>query len=149
MDLSTITVADFKAFFSRDFSYAPVGNADLKYVQDTDITRAFSEATPGFNQGIFGPDSTIRIAYLLLSAHWLAYNLGNSVGGSGGGGPPGPVTSRTVGNVSESYQISKAFIDDPILGFYNTTAYGRRFLAFIRPYMVGGGIGAVRGTTQP
>lgn len=149
MDLSTITIADFKAFFGRDFPYAPAGNADLKFVQDSDIQRAFDESKPGFNQGIFGLDSTIRVAYLLLSAHWLAFNLMNSVGGLGGGGSPGPVSSKTVGNVSETFKISEAFINDPILGFYNKTSYGQRYLAFIRPYMVGGGIGAVRGTTQP
>lgn len=148
MDLSTITVADFKAFFSRDFPFAPTGNKDLKYVQDADITRAFTETLPNFNQALYPDDATIQLGFLLLAAHYLVTNLQSAAGGMGGA-VAGIVSARSVGNVSETYAVSKAFLDNPRLGFYAKTSYGLRWLELITPYLVGGGVGVVYGTTVP
>lgn len=145
MDLSTITVSDFKARFYRDFFYAnqlpnqeqPVPpNVDL--IQDLDITNAFSDAQALLNQGLLGSNSNITNGYLFLSAHCLSLNIKAADSGVNSTGTGAfPVTGRTVGSVSESYMIPDAYKDDPILAQYAQTAYGQKYLAMVLPFLRG------------
>lgn len=146
MDLSTITVVDFKARFYRDFYFAnqnpdqarPVPpNVDL--VQDLDIQNAFNDAETMLNQGILsGQNNAITIAYLYLTAHCLSLNIKAADGGVNSTGTGGfPVTARSVGSVSESYQVPDAYKDDPILAQYAQTAYGQKYLAMVLPFLRG------------
>lgn len=155
MDLTTITTDQFKARFYRDFTFAnqnpnqqqPVpANTDL--VQDLDITNAFADAQVLLNQGLFSDDNTITLAYLYLSAHCLCLNIKASDAGINSGGTGAfPVTSRSVGSVSESYQVPDAYKDDPILGQYAQTAYGQKYLAMVLPQLRGN-IVAIAGGAQ-
>lgn len=190
MDLSTITVDDFKDLFYRDFPFlntydnAELYNAGdrvyyattklfydctvngttgilptvtanweaasdsvLNYVQDGDITRAFAEAKMNLNQALFSSDENIELGYLYLTAHYLVHDLRAALGGVSGTALF-PVTSRSVGSVSESYNIPQAYLDNPILTFYTTSPYGLKFLAMVLPYMVGNVV-AVSGGTLP
>lgn len=151
MDLSSITIADFKTRFYRDFTYASVPNAatptipDQNFVQDADITNAFTDAKAMLNQGLFGDDDTIRAAYLYLSAHCLCLIIRQSQEGIDS---PGilPVQSRGVGSVNESYQIPDAYRDSPILAQYTQTSYGLKYLNMAQPAMVGNMAGVFGGT---
>lgn len=150
MDLSTITAAQFKAFFTRDFPYPPTSatpSTDPCYVQDADINKAFLESQAVFNQGLFGNDATITLAYFYLTAHYLVNDLRTAQAGLESTGNY-PVASRSVGSVSESYQIPDAYKDDPLLGFYTTTQYGQKYLSIVLPNLVGNMAG-VAGATHP
>lgn len=190
MDLNTITVADFKAQFRRDFPYLPVyDNTKLynagtrvyytptqlfydckvngtqgilptvtnnwtlvaddvdNYVQDEDITKAFAEAKLAFNQSFFGDDDTIKMVFLYLAAVYLVNDLRAAQAGVSGR-PAFAVTSRQVGNVSESYGVPDAYLDDPLLAFYTNSAYGLKYLSLVMPYLRGN-IGVVCGATLP
>lgn len=153
MDLSTVTVADFKAFFRRDFPYAPATVQDSvcsnldKYIFDFDIEKAFNEAKALLNQALFPNDDVIRIAYLYLSAHYLANDMKTALQGIESTGTY-PVNSRSVGNVSESYTVPDKYLDNPQLAFFASTGYGNKYLSLVLPALVGN-VGSVCGWTNP
>lgn len=156
MDLSTVTAANFKTRFYRDFYFAnqnpdqeqPVPpNTEL--VQDVDIANAFSDAKALLNQSLLGSDANITLGYLYLSAHCLCLNIKAGDSGVNSGGTGGfPVTSRSVGSVSEAYQVPDAYKDDPILAQYAQTAYGQKYLAMVLPKLRGNMV-AVAGGAHP
>ncbi len=117
------------------------------YIADEDITRAFAEAKLALNQAILGSDDVIRMAYLYLTAHFLTNDIRAASGGISGA-PSYNVSSRSVGNVSESYAIPTAYQSSPIVNFYAQSAYGAKYLSFLLPLMVGN-VGVVCGATQP
>lgn len=153
MNLDSITVDDFKSLFFRDFQYLPSDpsglspDQKLKYVWDQDITRAFSEARILFNQGLFGTDDQIKMAFLYLAAHYLVTDLKTAASGSGGGGGAGVLTGRTVGNVSESYEVPQAYKDNPAFALLSRTGYGLKYLSLVIPRLVGN-VAAVCGATR-
>lgn len=127
------------------------GNA-LSYVQPQDITNAFAEAQVVFNQALFygsgsNPDATITLAYMYCTAHYLVNDLRTAQQGVNSTGNF-PVQSRSVGSVSESYQVPDRFKDSPQLAFFTTTGYGQKYLSMLLPNLVGN-IGSVYGGTNP
>lgn len=106
------------------------------YVQDQDIANAFIEAQAVFNAGLYPDDQTTTLAYLYCSAYFLANDL--KAAASGINAPGGfPVSSRSVGSVSEAYSVPAAYLESPILAGYTTNAYGMKFLAMTLPNLVG------------
>ncbi len=199
MDLTTITVDDFKALFFRDFPYfssiqydptavynagdevffpanrlfyqcgvdnttgvapypppaAPAISPWTKYqddsdnwIQDADITKAFSEAMICFNQQFFSSDANIKIGYLYMTAHYLVIDIQAALAGGINATGNFPTTNRTVGSVSAGYAIPEAYMKNPQLAQYATTAYGLKYLTMVLPQMVGN-INAVYGGAQP
>lgn len=152
MDITEITVDDFKAHFYRDFPYAPANvtletcNAS-KYVFDADIEKAFKEAQASFNVSLFPSDEAIEIGYLYISAHYLVTDLRRSVQGLNSFSES-QVSSRSVGSVSESYAIPQEFINDPRFAFFMTTGYGQKYITLILPLLVGNVIG-ICGMSHP
>lgn len=148
MDLAAITVEDFKSKFYRDFPYwnASYPDAQQNYILDQDITNAFAEAKMVFNQGLFGSDEQITLAYLYLTAHYLCIDMANATAGLSSAGSF-PVSARSVGSVSESYAVPDAFTDNPVLMGYMKTGYGSKYLSFVLPRIVGNVV-AVAGETQ-
>jgi hypothetical protein len=146
MDLSTITIAQFKGRFYRDFQFEnqnptqgqPVPDNFEDIVQDLDIQNAFNDAALLLNQGLFAcNDAAITQGYLYLAAHCLSLNIQAADSGINSTGTGSfPVASRSVGSVSESYKVPEAY-DDPILAQYAQTAYGQKYLAFVMPYLRG------------
>lgn len=137
-----ITVSDFKSHFVRDFDYAiPLGmtgspyECQKSYVMDADITKAFSEAAINFNEGLFGDDDSLRITFLYLAAHYLCIDLQAANQGLGSAGLF-PAVSRSVGSVSESYNMPE-WANDPILGYFATTRYGQKYVSLIKPLLIG------------
>ena len=134
MTLDQITIADFKAHFTRDFPYYENIGCEKDYVLDADITKAFTEAKANFNVDLFSNDDTLKFCYLYLTAHYLVsdFQAGglNSVGYN-------LVSGRSVGSVSESYQIPDWIAKDPTLSQYWTTRYGQKYVSMIRPLLIG------------
>lgn len=116
------------------------------YVQDNDITNAFAEAQVIFNQSFFPTDAVIKLAYLYLTAHYLVNDLKAALAGIGASAAF-PVNSKTVGSVSESYSIPEAYLEDPRLAFYTSSAYGLKYLSMVLPNIVGN-MQAIAGWTQ-
>jgi hypothetical protein len=133
--IESITITDFKNYFVRDFFYYTTG-ADDSAVTDDDLGRAFVEAKINFNEGLFSDFDTTKVAYLYLAAHYLCVNLQTAAGGINSVGYS-PVSSRSVGGVSESYEIPDWLKKDPVLAAYNTTRYGQTYLSIVRPLMIG------------
>lgn len=143
MDLSTITVEDFKAYFSRDFSYGVTND----YVTDNDINKAFNEAKLLINLSILGSDEQITICYYYLTAHYLCHDLKTAVNGLESTGD-NPVTARSVGSVSESYTIPELYTKNPQIAFIAKTGYGQKYLSIVLPLLVGN-FSTISGGTQP
>lgn len=158
MDLTTITVAQFKTRFYRDFSYQNQNPSQTAIrppeegepiVQDIDITNAFTSAQAVINVCLFGGEAELTEAYLLLSAHFLCVNINNSlIGIKSNGSSAFAVASRTVGSVSEAYEIPEAYKQNPVLMQYAQTAYGQQYLMFVTPKLIGN-LNPVWGGAQP
>jgi hypothetical protein len=138
-----ITKDDFKTWFSRDFLYeTPAGSViprpgcPNEYVRDADIDKAFIEAQQVFNAGLFGTDQELTVAYLYLTAFYLVNDLQTSAQGLGST-PYFMVNSRTVGGVSESYEIPEWVKKDPILSAFSLNRYGQKYISLIKPLLVG------------
>lgn len=191
VDVTGITVAQFKTQFFRGFPYLPlydnsaVYNTDEEvyyeagglfykaladgvtgitpgtdatkwvkvtdslenWVMDADIENAFVEAQSLFNIALYGTDAAATLAYMYLTAHWLAHDLKTALAGLTASGSF-PVSSKSAGSVSESYSIPAQYVESPIISQYTSTAYGMKFLALTLPALVGN-VGYVAGATVP
>ncbi len=110
------------------------------YVSNEAINAAFAEAITVFNTRFNGTDASLKLMYLYLTAHYVVMD---ARGGGTQSGASGLVSSRSVGNVSESYVIPK-WMQKEGLSFYTTTYYGYKYLNLTYPYRVGN-IAAIRG----
>ena len=128
-----------------------VAGDPLAYVQPQDITNAFAEAQAIFNQTLWpdcdGTNTNLILAYLYLTAHYLVDDLRRAAQGVDSTGTY-PVQSRSVGSVSETYQVPDRFKDSPQLAIFTTTGYGMKYLSMLLPNLVGN-IGSVYGGTNP
>lgn len=103
------------------------------FIWDADIEEAFAEAKLYFRQANNMNDSSVRITFLYLSAHFLVGDLraqGLNTQFSA------PVSSRGVGNVNEAYKVPDWMMKQSY-SFFTTTYYGYKYLALIRPYLIG------------
>lgn len=133
MAYTAVTVADFKAFFVRDFPY---GTDMDTSVLDADISKALLTAGINFNEGLWESQSSFSTSYLYLSAHYLVDSIKASSSGLASQ-YSGNTTSKSVGNVSESYQIPDLIKNTPWLAGLYTSKYGEIFLNLITPRLVG------------
>lgn len=144
MAFNNPSVADFKAYFFRDFPY---GTDPATSVLDQDITNAFGETNVNFSQDLWSDQGSFNIGYFLLSAHYLVMNLRSS--SQGLSGQFGWMqTGKSVGSVSESFQIPQRILDNPEFAMLTKTQYGARFLLLILPQL-SGQVFTVVGSTRP
>lgn len=138
------SVADFKAYFTRDFPYGTDPNTS---VLDSDITKAFVQTNATLNPCLFGEQAVYTVAYYNLSAHYLVTNLQAS--SQGISGQYGFLEqSKSVGNVSQAFAIPQRILDDPYWAMLSKTNYGALYLQMVIPYLCGA-IGWVPGRTLP
>ena len=150
------SVAQFKAYFIRDFSYGP----GLDKVRDADVQNALNATYSVFNPRLFStaplgvaPDVTSEaiIAYLNASAHFLATAL-QAAGGLGakGKGPlsqgEGVYVSKGVSGVSAGFVWPSTITSSPVLFQFAKTAYGQAYLQVLMTRLVGN-VSAVFGET--
>jgi hypothetical protein len=124
------------------------GDSIENYVLDSDVEAAFAEAKVTFNQSLFSTDDEIKLGFLYLAAHYLSNDLKAAMGGATGGGFAGLLTSRSVGNVAESYGIPQAYMNDPILSFLTGSPFGLKYLSMVLP-LLRGNVRVVCGRTLP
>ena len=104
------------------------------YVTDADITRAMSQAIINTNYR-FGSNDTERInIYLHLIAFYLVLDWQNSATGVNSGYSV-LVSSKSVGDVSESYNFPQWMMNNPLYSLYSSNGYGMKYLSLIIPYL--------------
>lgn len=132
------SVADFMAFFNREFPYPPAGILPNPndYVQPADITKAISMALVNFNSGLFGSFSQITTVFLYLAAFYLTENL--KIAQKGIAAQVNfPTVSAGVGGVNQSFQVPDKVTKSPFLFQYTANAFGMVYLSFALPQTVG------------
>jgi hypothetical protein len=137
------SVSDFKAFFVRDFPYG----ADInENVLDADISRALSESSTAINPECFSSQAAYTNGFLYLSAHNLVVNLRNSSQGLSSSFS-WLRTGKSVGSVSDSFQIPDRISQNPYLSSLSKTGYGVKYLEMLIPKLSGQIFTAEGGTT--
>lgn len=133
-------VADFEAYFTREFVYGSTPDT----VMPADVSRALTEAGIVFNTGLWTNAGEMQTAYLYAAAHFLALNVqgagGLSATNAGRGissGGAGAIESKSVGGVSVSYAIPDIVRQNPLLSQFWITNFGQKFLALLMPRLVG------------
>lgn len=144
--IDSITVTDFKTYFTRQFPYALVDDPNnQEYITDADITTAFGQAKINFPVRLFD-EETGRIAYLFLTAHYLCMDMQMAESGIASTGQY-IITSKSVGDVSASYGVPNKFLTDPFLNYFSTTQFGMKYLSMLYPRTVGAVNVVLGGTT--
>lgn len=144
MSFNNPTVAEFKAYFTRDFPY---GTDPATSVLDTDIVKAFGQTNFNINPAIFSSQDQYTIGYMFLCAHYLVFDLQMASQGISGG-YSWLTQSKSVGSVSESYSIPQQILDNSYYSGLSKTNYGAKYLQLLIPQMVGN-IFVVAGRTLP
>ena len=141
MAYTTPQVSDFKAQFVRDFPYAvtAAGSGDATNpakVQDNDINAGLALASVNVNPAMFATQQLFTMGYLYLAAHYMVVNLRNSMQGVASK-YNWLTVNRSVGNVTEGYEIPERVRKSPILSNLCTTTYGSQYLTMILPQLIG------------
>lgn len=136
-------VADFKAYFVRDFPYG----TDVTMVMDQDIANALIDAHVSINQDLWSSQQEFTNAFLNLAAHFMVSNLRASSQGIGGQ-YAWLEASKSVGSVSESFSLPPRIAENPQMSMFAKTNYGAKYLMMILPYLTGASFIAP-GITQP
>jgi hypothetical protein len=145
MPFNNPTVAEFKDYWYRDFPY---GTDPDTSVLDKDITKAFGQTNVNINQNLFSNQEDYTIGYMLLAAHYLVIDLQMASQGVSGGGFSWLTTSKSVGSVSEGFQIPQRILDDPNMAMLSQTLYGAQYLQLLLPRLTGNMFN-VYGSTRP
>lgn len=145
------TIAQFQAYFFRDFPYAPPELATstaattlCQYVINQDIQNAINEAAIDFNDALFGTNAMTLFYY--LAAHFLVENIRNSSMGLNSQAKF-PLESSSVGGVSINNSLCERLAQDANFAKYLTTGYGKKYLSMAYPYTVGAAIKTLQGDT--
>lgn len=104
------------------------------YVTDADITRAMSQAYINANYDFGSTDEERIMIYLHLIAFYLVMDWQNASMGVNSG-YSGLVASKSVGDVSESYNFPQWMMNSPLYSLYSSNGYGMKYLLLIIPYM--------------
>lgn len=103
------------------------------YILDSDIEKAFLQAKTMFPTDLWDNDAQCEMAFLYLAAFFLVQDIKFSKAGVTGISNF-PMSSRSVSNVSESYEIPSIYKDNPTASFFAENGYGRKYfnLAYAR-----------------
>lgn len=104
------------------------------YVTDDDISKAMTQARANSNL-MFGETCQEKIfIYLHLIAFYLVLDLKNASTGVNSS-YIGALASKSVGDVSESYNIPQWLLENPTYSIFGQNGYGLKYLSLIAPYM--------------
>lgn len=111
-------------------------DTDLKKVTDDDIYGALIDAQFNINKDLFDTEAEFKRAFAYLQAHMLVEKIAAATQGLGS--QYNWVTaSKSVGNVSESFQIPPSILENPLLAAFSRTRYGAIYVQIIAPMLVG------------
>jgi hypothetical protein len=127
------SIADFKAYFVRDFPYGV--DAQIS-ILDADIGKAFGQVNFAINPGLFQGQAAYTIGYLYLAAYWLVVDIQMSSQGIAAQFT-WPVTSKSVGSVSVGVSIPQRILDNPLFSMYSQNPYGAKYLQLLLPGLTG------------
>lgn len=137
------TVAEFKAYFVRDFPY---GTDIDENILDCDIQKALDKTYYKINEALWCDQGEYALAYLNLAAHFLCTSIQASSQGLSGKFE-WLLNSKSVGSVSVGQSIPDSVLNDPVLSYYSKTNYGAEYLVMISPKLIGS-MFAVEGMTH-
>lgn len=121
------------ALLSDTTAWQVVNIDKYNYILDADIIKAKTQAMLNANSR-FGENDCEKInIFLHLWAYYLVVDLKNSSAGVGGG-YTGVVSSKHVGDVSESYAIPQWMTTNPMYSIFGQNGYGLKYLSLIAPY---------------
>ena len=143
----TSLIDDNNKDLTDDTAWKATNDSILDYVTDDDIGRAWKEAAAAYNPTLIGDCAANSTTFLYLVAFYLAYDL--QLASSGAYGQIAfPATDVRVGSVSEGYYVPQAYMEDPILGFYDRNGFGLKYLSLVYLYTIGN-VGVVPGWSLP
>lgn len=112
-------------------------NTNPNKVSDFDIAYAMNQAFLfNITQALVSSQTAFTNLYNLLAAHYLVRAMTSRVSGLSGKGD-WITKSKTVGNVSASYEIPDRILRSPLLSKLSQTTYGANFLELMAPQLVG------------
>lgn len=115
-------------------SWKKIKGDKFGYILDEDIEKAFTQALPNSNP-IFGSTYAEKVnIYLHLVAFYLVFDIKNSSSGINSGFSAA-LSSKSVGDVSESYTVPNWMMQDPTYSIFATNGYGLKYLSLINPYL--------------
>lgn len=130
------------------FSGGSGDETNLEKVTDDDINGAIFDAEFNVNPGIFPSQQAFSRAFLYLAAHQLCSKLLMAAAGVQSQ-YEWLTTSKTVGDVSQSFAIPKELLEDsPWLADFSKTRYGAMYLQIVGPLLVGN-VGTLPTVTNP
>ena len=104
------------------------------YITDEDITKAMSQAIINANSRFGNSCQEKRTIYLHLVAFYLVMDWKNAAAGAASA-YSGLVASKSVGDVSESYNFPTWLMNSPLYSLYATNGFGLKYLSLILPYL--------------
>lgn len=126
------TIADFQAYYDRDFPYG----SDMTAVRDIDINKALTQQQNTINPSLFSNQNIYTQGALLLSAFFLVQNLRTSSQGIAAKFE-WPTKSKGAGPVSSSFEIPDRILENPELAIYASNMYGVQYLQLVLPLLTG------------
>ncbi len=144
MAFNNPSVAEFKAYFFRDFPYGT--DVDTS-VTDADIAKGFQLCNMVINQGLFSAQADYTVGYFLLSAHYLVMNLRMSSQGINGQFSF-LEQSKSVAALSQAFAIPQRILDNPDWAILMKTNYGAQYIQLLLPRLAGQ-VFIAYGSTRP
>lgn len=104
------------------------------YITDEDIAKAMTQARISANDR-FGSSCNEKVyIFLHLVAFYLVMDWKNASAGTASS-YSGFTASKSVGDVSESYNFPTWLTDSPMYSLYSTNGFGMKYLSLILPYL--------------
>jgi hypothetical protein len=144
-----IAVADFQAYYDRDFVFG----TQMNTVRTQDMQNAINRANMLFNPGLWDSAADAITAFQPLTAHCLvkALEAGGGLEREGAGVKStgsGIVLSKNAGPMSVNYALPESLINNPICSDLMTTGYGKMYLQLVVPRLLGN-VRVVRSDVNP
>lgn len=115
-----------------DTSWEVVKGDEDEYLLDEDIEKAIEEAKLIFPESLFGEDEKDLVLYY-LTACYLVIDIQNSSAGLSSTAYQGFTSSKSVGSVSESFNIPSWVNESPVYSILLSNGYGKKALSYIIP----------------
>ena len=127
---------------SNNQAWSLYNDSTDNYLCDADIEKAIIEATAGFNSSLFDCSckdgfSERNLALLYLIAFYVVLDIKNSSSGLSSNAYSTFTSSKSVGNVHESYGIPTWVSSNPMYSLYLDNGYGKKYLTLLIPKITG------------
>lgn len=124
-------------------AWQPVKDDVDGFLSDNDIQKAIAEANLSFNEALFDDNVSDdymgdrNLAFMYLTAFYLVLDIKNATSGLSSNAYSMFVSNKSVGNVSEGYSFPTWVASNPMYSLYLDNGYGKKYLTYIIPRIVG------------